>query len=266
MEGVKIILNCNEFLLAFDFDGVVWNSVDECFFVGYPVFRKKDGEIDGSEAALLKKFREGRYLAKTGDDFYIIFHIIQENPNIDFGEVSFEEFRGLREKHPVEMLDFADSFYNERKRMKEEELSKWLYWQEPYKPVLEQLPGLKEQFFDLAICSTKDEASIRMLLERHGQNYSVYGREHSKFKPDQMIALSREKGIALEKIIFIDDLPENLRHVEKIGAMPVLADWGYNNPGGREEARKLGFPIISMKDIAGQVKQIIEEKQVRSSG
>jgi phosphoglycolate phosphatase-like HAD superfamily hydrolase len=123
---------------------------------------------------------------------------------------------------------------------------------------MEQLPVIRERFGDLAVCSTKDKATIELILDNYGQKYSVYGREHSKYKPDQINDLAAEKKVNPNRIIFIDDLIENLQHVKTTGAICVMTRWGYNNPAEWKRAADLGFKLISMDDIAGQLEEIIK--------
>lgn len=249
------------YVLAFDFDGVIWNSVDECFYVGLKVMGEMDKlpfmVSDTACNTLLARFREGRFLAQSGEDFFVILQLALENPEIDFCRFSFEEFYWLRENFACEMAEFAQIFYQERRRMQGENLSGWLSLQGPYQDVLEQLPRLREEFMDLAICSTKDRNTINLLLGRYGQEYSVYGREFSRRKDEQMMALAEEKGVSPSRIIFIDDIFENLLQARNAGVIGVIADWGYNSPAQHRSAEKIGFPVISRSDLSGQLGEIV---------
>ncbi|MCD4784853.1 MAG: HAD family hydrolase [Candidatus Eremiobacteraeota bacterium] len=250
----------SNYLIAFDFDGVIWNSVDECFHLGYRVFKEMEGKIPADDSILMEKFRHGRYLAKTGDDFYILFRMMKQDPSIDFNETTFDQFFSCRERYSEKINDFSKGFYNERWRTQEKDIETWLSLQGPYPDVMEQLPGLKDEFLDVAICSAKDESTINLLIARYNQSYCVYGREHSKYKPDLIRAIAREMQIESSKIIFIDDLMENLRHVKSTDCICIMADWGYNNKRERNKAKNEGFPVISRKNIMGQLIEIIEKR------
>jgi len=85
------------FLLALDFDGVIWDSVDEAFYTGYLAFRSLEGEIELDYELLKEQFRQGRFLVKAANDVYIIFHLLKENPEMDFSTFSIDEFHSLRD-------------------------------------------------------------------------------------------------------------------------------------------------------------------------
>ncbi|MCE1245914.1 MAG: hypothetical protein LWY06_04655 [Firmicutes bacterium] len=248
----------NNYVAAFDFDGVVWDSVDECFHTGRRFFdslRDLDPQI---EEKIKKKFRQGRYLAKNGDDFFINFRLIEENPLIDFNKITFGQYYSFREIWKEEITDFAVKFYNERAKLQKDEPELWASWQRPMPGIMEQLPLVKERFKDVAVCSTKDKATIELLFEKYGQKYSVYGREHSKYKPDQINSLSLEKNTPPDKIIFIDDLIENLQQVQTTGAICVLTKWGYNNEAQWQKGKELGFHLIGPENIADQLEAIVK--------
>lgn len=247
-----------DYIAAFDFDGVLWNSVDECFFLGSEVFREMGEELPGDYGSLRKKFREGRFLAKTGDDFYITLKMMQNNPLIEFENVTYEKYYSYRESYSTGMKVFAGNFYALRKKMQQEDPEKWLSLQGPFEGILQQLPLIQESFRDLVICSTKDRESIRLLLFRHGLEFSIFGREDSTHKSEQIKALSEKMETPTEKIIFIDDLVENLNHVTEMGCIGVLAAWGYNNPKVREEARENNFFLLTKENITGQLMTIVK--------
>lgn len=248
------------YLVAIDFDGVIWNSVDECFRLGYRVFREMEGPAEEDESFLMEQFRKGRFLAKNGDDFFITLMMMKENPHIDFNQVTPFEYQARRRVFPAQIAEFSGKFYAERHRMMQEDWDTWISWQGPYPGIMEQLPVISDTFFGLAICSTKDKKSIKTLLSSYGQDYTVFGREYSRYKPDQIKALAAQKGVSIERIIFIDDLMENLGHVHETGALCVMNDWGYNNPGERQRAKEMGFPIISLEDVTGGLKTAVSEK------
>lgn len=247
-----------DYIAAFDFDGVIWNSVDECFYLGWEVFREMGEDLSGDYRSNLAKFREGRFLAKTGEDFYITLKMMQKNPAIDFEKVTYEVYYSFRETFSAQMKIFAVKFYNLRRKMQQEDPEKWLSLQGPFDGILGQLPLIQENFRDLVICSTKDRESIRLLLFRHGLEFTIFGREDSTHKSDQIKALSEKLETPTNKIIFIDDLVENLKHVTEMGCIGVLAEWGYNNPKVWEEAKENSFFLLTKENITGQLINIVQ--------
>lgn len=246
-----------KYTVVFDFDGVIWDSVNECFTVGYKAFKNMEGKIDGDEEFLAEKFRQARYLAKSGIDFYIIFRLMQENPDYDFSSISRDKFYSYREKFKHKLENFADEFYRERTRMINEEFERWMSLQGPYPGIIEQLPPIHEKFNELDICSAKDSQSIKMLLDYYNQSYDVYAREISLYKPDMLDVLSSEKNIPVENVIFVDDLMENIEAVKDIGANVMMADWGYNNREERKRAEQEGIKLLTLNEIEGQLIEFV---------
>ncbi len=248
-----------EYLLVSDFDGVFIDSVYECFFLGYNVYTERFEKLMGSKDHLYNKFRQGRHLARSGGDFFILFYIISKNPDVNFDTVTFEEFISYRDKLPNQIKEFSEAFYNERAKVRKEDFKKWLSLQEPYKDVVDQLPKLKESFRDFIICSSKDRESIRETLKTFSFSCKIYGREDSLYKPDIIKKVAKEYGIPTSKVIFIDDMMENLLAVRKANATVFMASWGYNTPKEQKEAQSLNIPILKPKNIVEQIEKHLLE-------
>jgi phosphoglycolate phosphatase-like HAD superfamily hydrolase len=253
MPNNEVLKITGKFLVATDADGVIWDTVDECFHFAYSVFKKMEGEISADPGYLRDKFREGRFLAKNGDDFYIILYLIKNNPDIDFNVIKLKDLVELREKLKDKLEIFAPGFYGERRKLQTEDPEKWLSLQTSYPGVPEQLPLIKANFLDLVICTTKDTQSINMLLEKERQAHLVLGREFSTNKPEQMRRLAEIYSIPPDRILFIDDLLENLLPVRKEGTHVFMAKWGYNNQLERKKAGNLAIPLLEMDKICSQL-------------
>lgn len=242
-----------------DFDGVFIDSVYECFFLGYKVYAEKFGELLGNRNHLYSKFRQGRHLARSGGDFFILFYIMSKNPDVNFDTVTIEEFISYRDKLTDQIKEFSEAFYNERAKIRKENFKKWLSLQKPYKDVVNQLPKLKESFRDFIICSSKDRESIRETLKIFSFSCKIYGREDSLYKPDIIRKVAKEYGMPASKVIFIDDMMENLLAVRKANAIVFMASWGYNTPKEQREAQNLHIPILKPKNIIEQIEKHLSE-------
>jgi phosphoglycolate phosphatase-like HAD superfamily hydrolase len=250
--------NLKDFIIAFDFDGVIWNSVNECLHVGYEVFKGLEGAINIDAETLKIRFAGGRYLVRTGSDFYIVLKLIQEDPSIDFPLVNNDYFYSLRDKYKDSIDKFTHLFYKNRNERKHNNFNQWLSLQGPFPGVIEQLPEIKAKARDLVICTTKDEDSIKKLLAVYKQDYHVYGRDFSTNKKEQMLHLAKSHNLSPENIVFIDDLLENLLQVKNAGVIPVMSGWGYNNRKEWQKAEELGIRIIEKEKILSQIESVIE--------
>lgn len=248
------------YLAAFDFDGVVWDTVNECFYVGYNVFKKIEGDIPADELILRDAFRSGRYLARTGGDFYIIFHLIKQNPDIDFLKIKNENFYKLREELSEKINIFLQDFYNFRKQLIEKDFSFWMSLQSSFEGVSDMLAVIKNKFMDLVICSTKDEQSIKKMLAYLKQDYIVFGKEYTTDKKEQIITITKKYGIKPSQVIFVDDLMENLLAVRETGAKVIMAGWGYNNSKERKKASDAGIIVANKENLIKMMELAVGNK------
>ncbi len=230
-----------EHLLALDFDGVLWDSVGECFVTARKAWEVLEGPWPPvSEAA----FRRGRWLVRTGGEFGVLVRLLQEDPERDPETFGNEEFLARSAADRAFLKRFEAEFYAQRKRARSEEREAWLATQAPYPEVLQEWPSLKQEFREVVICTTKDEGSIRELLATANLKASILAKEFSLDKRDQMGFLAATRGVDPEQIVFVDDLLPNLESVAATGVRVALAGWGYNTPAVRAQARAQGIPVL----------------------
>lgn len=235
-------------ILALDFDGVVWDSVGEC----YQMARRAYRELLGKEAAECEPaFRSGRWLVRCGGEFLLLLELAFENN--DLSGFSKDEWAQKAAANEARLLQFEPVFYRHRQLCRENETQAWLAMQSAYPEFLEELPRLQEAFTELVVCTTKDEASARQLLETVGLKLSIWAKEHGVHKGEQIRDLCQKRGVAATEICFVDDLLDNLEQVEPTGARLFLADWGYNTPAEQAAARARGIPVVSVKGLAAQL-------------
>ena len=230
-----------ETLLALDFDGVIWDSVGEC----YRTAQRAWAALEGAPAPVPEEaFRRGRWMVQAGGEFGLVLRLLLEDPDRDLEGLSLEEFEARSARETGWMARFQAAFYAERTRAMRDEREAWLASQAPYQAMLAELPALRGAFRDLVICTTKDEASTRELLATAGLEFPILSREFSVDKGDQVRHLAATRDLPVERIILLDDLVPNLEPVARAGARGALAGWGYNTRAVRAEARRLGFPVI----------------------
>lgn len=237
-------------ILALDFDGVVWDSVGECYHMARRAVRSLWGE-DPPECE--RAFRSGRWLVRCGGDFLTLLDLAATDPAGDLTGFSKTEFVRRYSSDPRTDA-FEKEFYRQRQQAREHEPQAWMAMQSAYPEFLSEISGLQAAFQELVVCTTKDEASARLLLETVGlRNLSIWGKEHGLDKGEQMRDLLHQRGLEASQVCFLDDLLDNLEQVQPTGARLFLADWGYNTPAEQEEARRRGIPVVGAKDLAAQL-------------
>ena len=244
-------------VLALDFDGVLWDSVGECFVMA----RRAYQNLYGLPCADLEApFRKGRWLVRTGGDFLLVLRLAMADPDGDLTTYPKEQFAQLQRDKAAECHDFAQEFYSLREDCRDHHWSEWLSYQQPYPLFLQQLESLRELFSETVVCTTKDSESARQLLESAGLVFPIFGRELATDKSEQIQALCQQFEVTPEQVFFLDDLIENLDQVRPSGAGCGLAAWGYNTPAERERARQAGYPVLDVFSVARDLRQLLVEQ------
>lgn len=242
-------------VLALDFDGVIWDSAGECFETGWRAYKELFGsDLSGPEHR--QRFLAGRPHARTGHDFYIILRLLQEQPELDLVSFPPAEFVQLRRDWAESCARFDKLFYQLRNRYRDEQFEAWASWQGPYPDMVALLDRWESRFEGTALATTKDQASAHALLRSAGRDWPVFGKEFSVEKNLQIEGIAAKFGVAPAEILFVDDLLENLEQVTPTGAHGVMADWGYNTPELREQARESGYQVVSIEGL----ERLLEEK------
>lgn len=210
--------------------------------------------MDGS---LRTRFLQGRWLVRTGGDFWLVYHLAKENPQLDFDTYTKAEFDLQRQTHQAAISAFTGEFYQQREWLRHNQTQLWLDSQPPYAGFIQQYPQLADSFAHTVLITTKDEASARQLLQTANIDLPVWAKEHGLDKGLHVQAISQKYGWAVERILLLDDLVDNLEQVQRVGAKGFLAGWGYNNSQERTQAPGLGFPVLDLPDIAGQLAQLL---------
>lgn len=241
-------------ILALDFDGVIWDSVGECFVMARRAYQNLYGlPCSDLEAA----FRRGRWLVRTGGDFLLILQLAMADPDADLTSFSRAEFARLQAQKQTECLEFEREFYGLRQQCRDQDWKSWVSYQNPYPHFLQQLQEARDLFDEVVICTTKDAQSARMLLSSAGLDFHIWGKELGVDKGGQIRDLCAQRGCRPEDVLFVDDLVENLEQVAPTGARCALAAWGYNTPAERERARQQNFPVLEVFSFAREVRQLL---------
>ncbi|MHB2021035.1 MAG: hypothetical protein ACYCW6_29205, partial [Candidatus Xenobia bacterium] len=111
MAGMSV----RDCVLALDFDGVIWDSVGECWMIASRTWEKLYGPVPTDEA----RFRAGRWLVRTGEDFYVLLRLVGEDPGMDLQHFPQPRFEALRQTWKDEVSRFDREFYQMREQVRE---------------------------------------------------------------------------------------------------------------------------------------------------
>ena len=91
-------------LVAFDFDGVIAETIKEWYFLGLKAFNHMGGDLPSSKE-VGDSFRQARSFLKNAEDCYFVFKSIKEG-SVDFRTMTQERFNQLSQPFFEKFLNF----------------------------------------------------------------------------------------------------------------------------------------------------------------
>lgn len=241
-------------VIAFDFDGVIVNSLKECYIVC-----KKVLEQMGEKAEKLswEEFKRGRSFVLSSEDFYPVIKAIMEN--VDFSEISQEDFEKLKHKNRHKIREFAEKFHKIREEMIDEDSEKWKRLNIVYPNIVEAIKSISKRY-KVVIATAKDRKSTFLLLRSAGLNFKekdVITREFSIKKTEQIKRILEKFRLGKSDLLFVEDMFENAKSVMGMGVKVALVGWGYYSKKQKEGTRKFGIPIIRNHSIVRDIGKLL---------
>jgi phosphoglycolate phosphatase-like HAD superfamily hydrolase len=232
-------------LLVLDFDGVICDSIDECFvssWIAYHTLYKKDPPQNVS-VALKKEFTRLRPYIRSGEDYLLIQEILQTGERVP-DQATFESL--LRKAGRDKMGRFKELFTQARTELLLKDRRFWLSLNRIYPHMLAAFAHLPREA-PVHILSTKAPEFIAEILE--------YAQIH--IPRDRILRSPSDKKLPVveelrssagrERAIFIDDQIDYLLGSVFPRIEAYLASWGYV----KEEwlTGKLPVSIISSENL-----------------
>ncbi|MBU5678862.1 MAG: NUDIX domain-containing protein [Candidatus Aenigmatarchaeota archaeon] len=243
----------NSFAVVFDFDGVIVDSLDECFLVSVRAYNELGGNIKLSNKAklLYKKYRP--YLRITEDHLPAL-------KMIENGIFDKDYIKNSRKKFEKKKKEFVKRFYEIRKEIRKEDIKKWISLHKPFENVVKLIKRNYKRW-NIFISSTKDKNSIVKILRSLGikiPENKIFSREFSNDKSKHVKMISRISKIPEEKIIFIDDVLENLKMIKrKSNARLALASWGYTTKEHEKIAKEMKIKVLQLEKLENEINDMI---------
>lgn len=215
--------------LVLDFDGVICDSIDECFASSWIAYFNLYLERHPAymPVSLRRDFARMRPLVRGGEDFMLIQEILEKG-----GLVSRQEdFDAMaRRAGPEKLEKFHELFYRARKELLETDRQSWLALNRIYPHVVSAferlVPGAP-----VSILSTKKPDFIAEILTDKGisipRERILYSAQERKL--DIVAQVGAQSGSS--EVVFIDDQIDHLVGGAASGETPrievFLATWGY---------------------------------------
>ncbi|OHD17667.1 MAG: hypothetical protein A2Y38_14795 [Spirochaetes bacterium GWB1_59_5] len=221
-------------LIFLDFDGVICDSLPECYAVSraafYGLYLKVAAPEPGADDE--RTFRQLRPYIRRGGDYMFLQLCLQRRLIVG----SQKEFDALvSENRSLDDL-FHDLFYRARRELFSTDPERW-YALNPLYPGMKALLDKHGRDDDTLILSTKEADFISKILSFHGIAWSgsrIYcsGKERKLDYIDRVM-----DGLGATKAVFVDDQIDHFTGSSAHSARCLLADWGYILPEWLEDGR-----------------------------
>ena len=235
--------------LFLDFDGVICDSVNECFVSSWIAFhdRYRGDKPQAVGLEYYAQFRRMRPFIRTGQDFLLVHELICEGLSIG----TQAEFDAAADRAGQEKLATFDSLlYAVREDLVADDLDFWLPLHRPYGSLTGPLRAAARSP-NVWIVSTKRSEFIARIL-----HYWEINWEASRIvlpirmtKIDTIKSIMRRHGYSTG--IFVDDQRDHLRCESGIGLECRLAEWAHGGGGhaGASAVLRPGVEQIGLDEL-----------------
>ena len=254
-------------VLAFDFDGVLSDSLLEAYLITWRISGRFDPALTPPAATLpslaaIHAFREQHQehwrafnklvpLGNRAEDYLVIHSAVARSLRLKT-QSEFNEFKAGMERSRLE--EFHEEFYRERYSLAGQDHERWLALNEPYPGAREAVRALAARF-KLAVATSKDARTVRELLDNWGLSglflpEAVLDKTAGESKRAHLSALKKIFACDFSRITFIDDKVSHLLDCLDLGVRLYLAGWGYNGETEWELARRHAIPVLTLEKLS----------------
>jgi phosphoglycolate phosphatase-like HAD superfamily hydrolase len=216
-------------LLVLDFDGVICDSVEECFVSSWEArfrLRGGTGQVPEPPAGSLTAFARLRPFVRNGEDFLVMLEASERGIAVS----DQPAFDALAADMGAESLrDFKARFYDARKRLLAEERGRWLRMNRVFPHARAALLAAIGADLPLSILSTKRQPYILEILSANGVDFPP-GHVHHTTGPKVPVVRELLAASGCAKAVFIDDQIDYLLGLDDPRIEGRLASWGYVQP------------------------------------
>ena len=246
-----------EGVVAFDFDGVIGDSVYECYVQSMKATKDLGLGISPSKK-VEKAFREGRPLITKAEHFVTILRLIQEHPEINFEMMSQAKFDMEFKKDSKKVERFLERFYHHRAEMQKISPAEWNALQKSFPKIARFIANVAKGH-KVYIATTKNKAAVVDLLEKYGIHLPeshILSKDFSKDKNEQLKEIARQAQVPVGQIVLVEDAVKQAQKARGMGAKAVIVPYGYSTARQRAEAKKAGIASLNPSSKKKEEKKI----------
>lgn len=216
-------------LLFLDFDGVIGDSIPECFVVSWVAYyqrllKKNPVSVTLADYSL---FREFRPFIRIGSDYLFLQKAVDTGIVLS-DQTAFDRF--LESHHQDIHEEFYRLFYQVREEMLLNQADYW-YSLNPLFPHMQEFLERAASISELYILSTKKPWFIGKILEFNGIQMDSSRIIGSGKEIKVNIIEDIMKKTAVSRAVFIDDQIDHFKYISNSLIEAYLPNWGYIEPG-----------------------------------
>lgn len=232
-------------LLFLDFDGVICDSREECFYSSHLAYLDLYG-LSRKKAVPLKQkdiFNQYRPFIRNGEDYVLIQKLIFEKKLIS-SQLEFDY--ELARISSSRLAEYKEAFYGQREWALIHDRDYWFSLNPPLAPLAPFLQSLAQNK-DVFILSTKREDFIYETIFSWGIDWSSQRIFCSGKGSKQDFITKRIEEDA--SVFFIDDQIDHLVPVKDKRIKVFLPEWGYLRPGAAGKYADILLKVDQVKDF-----------------
>jgi len=236
-------------ILALDFDGVIVDSIDECFERTVEAYAAICGPFLVS-LAFKNFFYKYRYLVGPASHFVFLVDAIKSH--LDTKENNHSVIQVFNQlvvdeigKESNRKKDFEGSFFLSRKNVRSLDEAAWLAKHKIYKQILPFIADYCPN--SIYIATMKDSDSVQLLLKYFSidiPSQNIMGTELGPNKKVHIKKILKTTGVRPADIKFIDDNVGHLIEVIDCGINLAFASWGYGDAKSIENLNPTNIEIL----------------------
>ena len=211
-------------IYALDFDGVVCDSIHECFENSYKAYLLT---LDSSHLpeSPYKEWREAFYqqrgLVRPSRNFFLLWDLIINCKEIPSDTVRFEKLALSSDKNSVR---FDENLRRIRQNQIVNSRADFFEQNKLFKQVAELWAFLPRPIY---VVTAKDESITQQILDFNKLSVDKVFGKGSGPKYKTLLSLAIESRVSPAKIKFVDDNPLFVSEAKASGIDSALALWGY---------------------------------------
>lgn len=234
-------------MLFLDFDGVLCNSIDECYVSSWLAFYGKGERPTAISLSERRLFDSYRPFIRRGADYLLLQHCIRSGIALR-SQADFDAQLSLAGDGRME--DFDRLFYEQRHGLLDRDRAYWLALNPPFPGILPAL-GAVAASAAAHIISTKRADYIFEIVRSWGLHWPTERIYCSGVEDKESYVRESLDRTGMEEGIIIDDQIDHLTRLKDPRVRGYLASWGYVKP---EWLAQRTIPIIDREGFAALLK------------